>query len=126
MTGAIIDTFISLSPLTQLAANKQTLPAFTPTPAKANSEPLDVDNASVQELWDALKLCNFQYHELTSFGTTTSPLLLFMDVGTISSSIHPLDELAPLSISSNEQGNRWWIGCSPQGRVVYRYPICFE
>jgi hypothetical protein len=46
---------------------QQTPLAFTPTPAEANGKPLDVDNASVEELQDALKLRNLQYDELASF-----------------------------------------------------------
>ena len=66
-TGNVIDLPTPLSPLAQPTLNKQTLLTITAPPSEADSEKLDVKNASVEELREALKFRNLQYDELTSF-----------------------------------------------------------
>jgi hypothetical protein len=65
--GAVVNLSTPLAPLAQPAANKQTPPTITATPSKAEAEALDIENASVDELREALKLRNLQYDELASF-----------------------------------------------------------
>jgi len=65
--GAVVDLSTSLSPLAQPTANKLTPPITAATPSKADGEILDIENASVEELREALKHRNLQYDELASF-----------------------------------------------------------
>ncbi|KIM41585.1 hypothetical protein M413DRAFT_27901 [Hebeloma cylindrosporum] len=74
--GAVVSLSTPLEPLSRPAENKQTTPTIssthtTPTisdiPHKADGEMLDIENASAEDLREALKLRNLQYDELASF-----------------------------------------------------------
>jgi len=65
--GAVVDLSTPLAPLSQPAANKLIPPTITATSSKADSEILDIENASAEELRKALKFRNLQYDELASF-----------------------------------------------------------
>ena len=65
--GAVIDLSTPLAPLAQSAPNKPTPPTIAATPSKSDSEILDIENASVEQLRKALKFRNLQYDELANF-----------------------------------------------------------